>query len=58
MVLNGDRCQFVIIKSSRSELFRGEGSKTAMIKVGNKTIEEQCNVIWQSIFENYVNKQV
>ena len=43
MVLNGDKCQFVIIKSCRAELFRGEGSKTATIKVGNKTIEEQRN---------------
>ena len=43
MVLNGDKCQFIIIESSRSELSRAEGNKTAIIKVGNKAIEEQCN---------------
>ena len=43
MVLNGDKCLFVIIESSRSELLRSVDSKTAIIKVGDKTIEEQRN---------------
>ena len=43
MVLNGDKCQFIIIESSRSELSRAEGNKTAIIKIGNKVIEEQRN---------------
>ena len=43
MVLNRDKCQFIIIESSRSELFRSEANKTAIVNVGNKTVAEQRN---------------
>ena len=42
MVLNGDKCQFLIIESSRSESSKTEG-ENAIIKVGNKEIKEQRN---------------
>ena len=41
MILNEDKCQFIIIESTRSEISRAEGNKTAAVKVGSKIIEEQ-----------------
>ena len=43
MILNGNKCQFLIIESSRSELSRDKGNKTVAVKVGNNMIEEQRN---------------